>query len=166
MNGYRLTIVTEWSQGSQLIQSNDFETLEAAQKAEKAVRKMLTRVCASEITAINDFHTFIEKLDNGSTIYRGEEQSCYRSEKMTYILKVATRYNYSAVRPKPQSWGFMSYDEACKKMVEELEKLNRQIMDTELTDVTGYTIILNYWVGGKKFKKVAVIEHDISMEDI
>lgn len=75
MDGYRLTIVTEWSQGSQLIQSKDFETLEAVQKAEKEEREMLTRVCASELTAINDFRTFIEKLDNGSTISWGEEQS-------------------------------------------------------------------------------------------
>ena len=84
---------------------------------------------------------------------------------MTYILKITTRYGNSETNTV-RSWGFISYDGACKKIVEELEKLNRQIMATELTDVTGYTITLNYWVGGKKFKKVAVIEYDISMEDI
>lgn len=75
MDGYRLTIVTEWSQGSQLIQSKDFDTMEAAQKAEKEEREMLKRVCASELTAINDFHTFIEEIVNGSTISWGEELS-------------------------------------------------------------------------------------------
>lgn len=75
MDGYRLTIVTEWSQGSQLIQSKDFETMEAAQKAEKAEREMMARVCDSELTAITGFHTFIEKIVNGSTVCWGEELS-------------------------------------------------------------------------------------------
>lgn len=75
MDGYRLTIVTEWSQGSQLVQSKDFETKEAALAVEKAEREMLTRVINSELTAITGFHTFIEKLVNGSTIYWGEELS-------------------------------------------------------------------------------------------
>lgn len=75
MDGYRLTIVTEWSQGSQLIQSKDFETMEEAQKTEKAEREMMSKVVESEITAITGFHTFIEKIVNGSTVCWGDELS-------------------------------------------------------------------------------------------
>ena len=82
---------------------------------------------------------------------------------MNYILRIAIRFNYSAVRPAAQNLGFKTYEEACKRMIEELEKLNRQIMATEISGVTGYTLTLNYWVGGKKFKKVAVIEHDLAL---
>lgn len=75
MDGYRLTIVTEWSQGSQLIQSKDFESLYLAQQAEKEEREMMSRVVESELTAITGFRTFIEKIVNGSTVCWGEELS-------------------------------------------------------------------------------------------
>lgn len=81
---------------------------------------------------------------------------------MNYILRICTRCR-DLEEVIEKRYAFKTYEEACKRMVEELEKLNRQIMATDLTDVTGYTLILNYWVGGKKFKKVAVIEYDLAL---
>lgn len=81
---------------------------------------------------------------------------------MIYTLKVTTRYNNSEVNTV-RTWGYKTYDEARKKMIEELETLHRQIMATELTDVTGYTIMLNEWVGGNKYKKVAWINYDLAL---
>jgi hypothetical protein len=81
---------------------------------------------------------------------------------MNYILKVITRYkdnNGNTAR----SWAFMHYEEACKKMVENLESLNRQLMVTDLTDVTGYTIMLTEWLGGNKYEKVAWINYDMAL---
>lgn len=82
---------------------------------------------------------------------------------MTYILKITTRYVNSEANTV-RSWGFMSYDGARKKMIEELESLHRQIMATELTDVTGYTIMLNEWMGiVGKYKKRAWIDYDLAL---
>jgi hypothetical protein len=81
---------------------------------------------------------------------------------MNYILKVTTRYNNSEVNTA-RSWAFTTYEGACKKMIENLESLNRQLMVTELTDVTGYTIELREWVTGNKYKQVAKINYDLAL---
>lgn len=81
---------------------------------------------------------------------------------MNYILKVTTRYNNSEVNTS-RSWAFMNYDEACKKMIENLESLQRQLMVTDLTDVTGYTIMLTEWLGGNNYQKVAWINYDLAL---
>lgn len=82
---------------------------------------------------------------------------------MDYILKITTRYGNSEDEPSTMTYGCKTYNEACKKMVEELEKKNRQIMATDLTNVTGYTILLNEWLGGNKYRKVAVIQYDLAL---
>jgi len=81
---------------------------------------------------------------------------------MNYILKVTTRYNNSEVNTA-RSWGFMRYEEACKKMIENLESLNRQLMVTDLTDVTGYTIELREWVTGNTYNQIALINYDMAL---
>ena len=81
---------------------------------------------------------------------------------MNYILEVNTRYrnsNENTIR----RWAIKTYEEACKKMIENLESLNRQLMVTELTDVTGYTIELREWVTGNKYKQVAKINYDLAL---
>ena len=81
---------------------------------------------------------------------------------MDYILEVDTRYRNSN-EYTIRRCVFKTYDEACKKMVEELEKLNRQIMATDITDVAGYTIELREWVTGNKYKQVAKINYDLAL---
>lgn len=81
---------------------------------------------------------------------------------MNYILKVTTRYKNSDVYTT-RSWGFMIYEAACKKMIENLESLNRQLMVTDLTDVTGYSIVLTEWLGGNNYEKVAWINYDMAL---
>ena len=81
---------------------------------------------------------------------------------MNYLLEVNTRYrnsNGNTIR----RWAFKTYDEARKQMIEELEKLSRQIMSTELTNVTGYTIEVREWVTGNAYKKVARINYDLAL---
>lgn len=48
-------------------------------------------------------------------------------------------------------------------MTEELEKLSRQIMASEVTKVTGYTIEVREWVTGNAYKKVAWINYDLAL---
>jgi len=81
---------------------------------------------------------------------------------MNYILKVETRYkdnNGNNLR----KWAFKTYYEACKQMIEELEKLNRQIQATDLTNVTGYTIEIIEWVTGNEYKTVEQINYDLAL---
>lgn len=81
---------------------------------------------------------------------------------MNYMLEVNTRYrnsNENTIR----RWAFKTYEEACGKMVEELEKLNRQIMAADLTKVIGYTIEVREWVTGNAYKKVAWINYDLAL---
>ena len=81
---------------------------------------------------------------------------------MNYLLEVNTRYrnsNENTIR----RWAFKTYEEACKKMIENLESLNRQLMVTELTDVTGYTIEVREWVTRNAYKKVAWINYDLAL---
>lgn len=81
---------------------------------------------------------------------------------MSYILKITTRHDHSKGEALG-SWVFKTYNEACKKMVEELEKLNRQIMATDLTKLTGYTIILDEWVTRNTYNNVACIDYDLAL---
>ena len=81
---------------------------------------------------------------------------------MNYMLEVNTRYGNSNENTL-RRWVFKTYDEALKKMIEELEKLSRQIMSTELTNVTGYTIEVREWVTGNAYKKVAWINYDLAL---
>ena len=81
---------------------------------------------------------------------------------MNYLLRITVRYGDKEAC-SIKSWAFKTYEEACKKMVEELEKLNRQIMATDLTNVTGYTIEVREWVTGNAYKKVAWINYDLAL---
>lgn len=81
---------------------------------------------------------------------------------MNYLLEVNTRYKNSEDNTL-RRWAFKTYDEALKKMIEDLEALQRQCMVTELTDVTGYTIEIREWVTGNAYKKVAWINYDLAL---
>ena len=81
---------------------------------------------------------------------------------MNYMLEVNTRYRNSEDNTL-RRWAFKTYDEARKKMTEELEKLSRQIMASEVTKVTGYTIEVREWVTGNAYKKVAWIKYDLAL---
>ena len=81
---------------------------------------------------------------------------------MNYLLRITVRYGDKKACSF-KSWGFKTYEEACKKMVEELEKLNRQIMVTDLTKVIGYTIEVREWVTGNAYKKIAWINYDLAL---
>lgn len=81
---------------------------------------------------------------------------------MNYILEVNTRYrnsNENTIR----RWAFKTYEEARKKMTEELEKLSRQIMVSEVTKVTGYTIEVREWVTGNTYNQIALINYDLAL---
>ena len=81
---------------------------------------------------------------------------------MNYMLEINTRYrnsNENTIR----RWACKTYEEACKTMIENLESLNRQLMATDLTNVTGYTIELREWVTGNKYKQVAKINYDLAL---
>lgn len=81
---------------------------------------------------------------------------------MNYMLEVNTRYRNSNENTL-RRWVFKTYDEALKKMIEDLEALQRQCMVTELTYVIGYTIELREWVTGNAYKKVAWINYDLAL---
>jgi hypothetical protein len=81
---------------------------------------------------------------------------------MNYILKVNTRYKNSEGNTL-RKWAFKTYYEACKQMIEQLEKLNRQIQATDLTNVTGYTIEIIEWVTGNEYKTVEQISYDLAL---
>lgn len=81
---------------------------------------------------------------------------------MNFILRVTTKYGSSEIT-SVMSWAFTTYDAAQKKMIEEFERLNRQIMAKELTDVTGYTFDLKKWISGNNYKKVAWIDYDMAL---
>lgn len=81
---------------------------------------------------------------------------------MNYILRVTIKYGSSDIT-SVTTWSFTDYDVAIKRTIEELERLNRQMMATELTEVTGYTIELKEWISGNKYKKVAVIKYDLAL---
>lgn len=81
---------------------------------------------------------------------------------MNYILIVNTRYKNSNGN-NIKKWAFKTYGEVHKQMIMELEKLQRQCMSTDLTNVTGYTIEVNEWINGNKYKKVAWIKYDLAL---
>ena len=81
---------------------------------------------------------------------------------MNYILKIQTRYRDSE-NVIATNWTFKTYDEACKRMIERLEALNRQIMSTDLTNLIGFTIVLTEWNGGNNFTRVAWIDYDLAL---
>lgn len=81
---------------------------------------------------------------------------------MYFILRVVIKYGGSDITAVT-TWSFTTFHEAQKKMIEELERLDRQIMSTELTDVTGYDIELKEWISGNKYKKVARINYDLAL---
>lgn len=81
---------------------------------------------------------------------------------MNFILRITIRYGSSEITTA-QSWAFTTYDGDQKKMIEELERLHRQIMATELTDVTGYTVDLKKWISGNNYKRVAWIDYDLAL---
>jgi len=81
---------------------------------------------------------------------------------MNYIMTITTVFRDSE-DPTVNRRAFKTYDEACKKMIEEFEKLNRQIMASDLTNLIGFTVVLNEWVGGNNYNRVAWLHHDMAL---
>jgi len=80
---------------------------------------------------------------------------------MNYILRITTRYSKSP--DKIRNWACKFYGDALKKMIGELEALQRQFIATELSDITGYTIEITEWVTLNEYKKVAWINYDLAL---